>query len=131
MVRPPHSVEPFVRKTLSRGRWDVRAILGVAAVGAVLGLAATADAQQTSQFFRSGRPSMAFGAAGPIVNKPIDTGLNSGAFNTNNGFLGGLFRNLSLTSWPPKVASSPYPAPSAFPGANHPNKLQPVAPIIP
>jgi hypothetical protein len=129
----------------------MRALLATLAVGVVLGLAPAARAQ-TSQFFPSGSPGaffpgvplVGFGASGPLVNTPINTSATVAPITSagNTGFLPGLFpgtgttgflqnffHGFTLPSWPPKVATSPYPPVSAFPSTHYPNAFQPLPPI--
>lgn len=105
----------------------MRTLLG--AVALLLG-AAAAQAQSASQFFPTGsRPSLAFGAAGPIVNQPINTRLAIAPFQTSPGYLQGFFRTVTLGAWPPTTATSPLPPPSAFPSTKYPNTFKPRLPI--
>jgi hypothetical protein len=99
----------------------------------VLGAMASVNAQSTSQFFPTGStPSMAFGATGPIVNTPISPSLSVAPFQApaSGGFLQSLFHTVTLGAWPPTVASSPFPPPSAFPSTHYPNIIQPMPPIM-
>jgi hypothetical protein len=112
------------------GRWEMRALLATLAVFAVTG---SVQAQATSQFFPTGsRPSMAFGATGPVVNTPISPSLSVAPFQApaGGGFVQSFFRTLTLGAWPPTVASSPFPPPSAFPSTHYPNIIQPRPPIM-
>lgn len=106
----------------------MRALYKSLAIALLFTLVGLAQAQQ--QFFKTGRPSLAFGATGPIVNQPIDVGLNSGAFSSGN-FIGTMFRKMSLTNWQKTQGVSPLPAPSSFPSTQYPNKINPLPPVIP
>lgn len=105
----------------------MRALYKSLAIALLFTLVGLAQAQQ--QFFKTGRPSLAFGATGPIVNQPIDVGLNSGAFSGGN-FIGNMFRKMSLNLQKTQGVS-PLPPPSVFPSTQYPNKIKPVLPVVP